>query len=221
MYSSTCKQGNELRCESCMGRGLHDHSLPSSSTSSTIDETETVSALLSLQSSNSSSTNSTPSTPTKSSVSSSLCTGRFEQGKTSPPRRSILDRYRMIIYKQDGMSQQDIVNKMKCSPHTIRKWNDAFKQSEDESLTERPGKRGRPRLIDTALENEIVQFVEKTPFITPKIIRSVFELDASKRTIDRTLIRHNLFGRRARRHHPKVKQNTHYVRYIILILFVC
>jgi hypothetical protein len=71
-------------------------------------------------------------------------------------------------------------------------------------LSESVGDRGRPLAIDDALEKEIVEFVIKTPFVTPKTIRAVFDIDASKRTIDRMLIRNGLYGRRARRQHPKV-----------------
>jgi hypothetical protein len=71
-------------------------------------------------------------------------------------------------------------------------------------LSESVGDRGRPLAIDDALEKEIVEFVIKTPFVTPKTIRAVFDIDASKRTIDRMLTRNGLYGRRARRQHPKV-----------------
>jgi transposase len=189
LCSYTCTEGHELRCSACIGQQLHHHPLttPSPSQSSHFDVVE---ALLSLQTINS--------------TSSSPYTGRFERGKSSPPRCSVLDRYRMVIYKQDGMTQNQIVNKLHCSTHTIRKWNDAFEQSQDETLKERPGKRGRPTAVDSELETEIVEFVHRNPFITPKTIRAVFDVDASKRTIDRMLIRNNLYGRRARRKHPKV-----------------
>jgi transposase len=131
-------------------------------------------------------------------------TGRFETGHASPPRRSLIDRYRMIIYREDGMTQEQISNKLHCSRNTVRRWLSSFRLRH--TVTELPRRSaGRKRLIDHSMADEIVEYVKKSKFITPREVRLVFELDnVSNRTIDRLLREHGLFGRVARRHHPNM-----------------
>ena len=135
----------------CISYGHHTHS-PVTSTS-----IDTVNALLALRDITNTIQTISPTTPPKPNRTSS---GRFVAGHSSPPRLKLIDRYRCVIYTQDGASCRSIANRLH---YTVKRWNDAY--ARNESLSESVGDRGRPLAIDDALEKEIVEFVIKTPFV--------------------------------------------------------
>jgi transposase len=70
----------------------------------------------------------------------------------------------------------------------------SIQTSSDEELKEKQ-RRGRKRKLSEETVGEIVNYTKKTKFTTPASIKFHFGLNVSKRTIDRRLIEHGLYGR--------------------------
>jgi transposase len=215
---NVCSMGEEIRCYNCISAGRHNHN--SSYSCDTVADAGncTAAILLSLfdslpllpppsDSSLSSSTTPTNLTVTVSPPTTPIKPSRFEANGTSPPRRTLLDRYRMVVYGEDGMKNSQIAKKLRCSVNTVKRWRTRYEELKDKNERIMDAiRKGRTKTLDEKTEREIVEWVKEVKFTTPRMIKAVFDLDVSKRTIDRLLIKNGLFGRMARRKHPKVQQ---------------
>lgn len=107
-------------------------------------------------------------------------------------RRDTLDRYRIIIYHKLGLTNTQISQLLKCDRKTARRW---IQQYENNKNVEEKHRTGRKRKLSEVQVNDIVDYTKKVKFTTPSLIKFHFSLNVSKRTIDRRLIEHNLYGR--------------------------
>jgi transposase len=114
-------------------------------------------------------------------------------------RRSELDRWRILVYFDDGQTISQIAIQLKCSRNTVYRWIRAYFRND---MNELKGSRGRKRKLAPDTVATIVEHVKRVKFITPREIKYFFDLDVCNRTIDRRLIENNLFGRVARTRHP-------------------
>ena len=110
----------------------------------------------------------------------------------SHTRREEIDRWRCVIYHLDGMKKKDIIKKIRTTCTTINRWIKSY--NNNKKMIEQK-RRGRKRKLSEEKVNEIVDYTKKVKFTTPALIKFHFSLNVSKRTIDRRLIEHDLFGR--------------------------
>jgi transposase len=109
-------------------------------------------------------------------------------------RRSRLDRWRCIVYHLHGIKKKRIQTHLHTTYRTINRWINEHKVSENDELKEKQ-RRGRKRKLSDEGVDDVVNYAKKTKFCTPASIKFHFGLNVSKRTIDRRLIEHGLFGR--------------------------
>ena len=101
------------------------------------------------------------------------------------------------------MNNTQIANRMHCSRNTVKRWIDCCNHTM--TVSESYERKGRKRKLTEDEEQRIVEFTKKVKFTTPKQIIRVLQLrNISYRTIDRLLIRNDLWGRVARTRHPKM-----------------
>ena len=116
-------------------------------------------------------------------------------------RRSELDRWRIIVYYNDGQTIAQIAARIGCTRRTVYRWINAYSRNDVNDLK---GNRGRKRKLSVSMIEAIVEHTKKIRFITPRDIKYFFDLDVCNRTIDRVLIQNSLFGRVARKRHPRM-----------------
>jgi transposase len=116
-------------------------------------------------------------------------------------RRSELDRWRIIVYYGDGLSIGEISLRLHCDRRTVYRWVWSYYRND---VNEKIGSRGRKRKIDDDMACQIVEHVKRVKFVTPRDVKYYFDLNVCNRTVDRLLIEHGLFGRVARKRHPKM-----------------
>ena len=97
-------------------------------------------------------------------------------------RREAIDRWRCVIY----------MKKIRTTCKTINRWIKSY--NNNKKLLEQK-RRGRKRKLSEEQVNEIVDYTKKVKFTTPALVKFHFSLNVSKKTIDRRLIEHDLFGR--------------------------
>ena len=116
-------------------------------------------------------------------------------------RRNELDRWRILVYFDDGQTVTQIAIQLKCSRNTVYRWIRAYFRND---VNELKGSRGRKRKLSPDTVATIVKHVKRVKFITPREVKYYFDLDVCNRTIDRVLIENNLrvFRRVARTRHP-------------------
>ena len=116
-------------------------------------------------------------------------------------RRTQLDRYRILVYFDDGQTVSEIAVRLQYSRNTVYRWIRAFFRNDGMVESKR---RGRKRKLSPDVCETIVEHVKEVKFVTPREIKYFFDLDVCNHTIDRMLIEHGLFGRVARTRHPQM-----------------
>lgn len=98
-----------------------------------------------------------------------------------------------------GLDAKQVAVMTSCDVWTVKHWLEQYKTTG--SIEDAPG-RGRKRITTDTEDDKIVRSAQKTPFVTPRILRSRLELDVSARTIRRRLDEAGLYGRVARMEYP-------------------
>lgn len=101
----------------------------------------------------------------------------------------------IITLWKEGMSRNDIADKIHCSLNTVGHWIREWQQHH--SLEEKE-KSGQPRCTTAEVDEQIEQFADEKKFVTPRDLRRELQLPCSARTLRRRLDEVNLFGRIAR-----------------------
>jgi transposase len=133
--------------------------------------------------------------PTENETAEALLALSNNQSQIQPvihTRREEIDRWRCIIYHLDGMKKKDIIKKIRTTCKTINRWIKSY--NNNKKMIEQK-RRGRKRKLSEEQVDEIVDYTKKVKFTTPALVKFHFSLNVSKKTIDRRLIEHNLFGR--------------------------
>ena len=129
-------------------------------------------------------------------------------------RREEIDRWRCVIYHKDGMKKKDIMKKLHTTCTTINRW---IKSYNNNKKTIEQQRRGRKRKLSDDQVNDIVEYTKKVKFTTPAQIKFHFSLHIPKRTIDRRLIEHDLFGRVGTIHITHTRTHTHTNTHVLYI----
>ena len=106
-------------------------------------------------------------------------------------RRNELDRWRILVYFDDGQTVSQIAIRLSCSRNTVYRWIRAYFRND---VNELKGGRGRKRKLSPDTISTIVEHVKRVKFITPRDVKYFFDVDVCTRTIDRVLIENDLFG---------------------------
>lgn len=110
-------------------------------------------------------------------------------------RLSPMERSSVAILDQLGLHKDWIVLSLRREPRTIQKWLDRF--AEDYGL-EDLSREGRPHVLSDDQIHEVTSLSRAHPFMVPRDIKHMLDLEVSARTIRRALDNSNLHGRVAR-----------------------
>lgn len=112
-------------------------------------------------------------------------------------------RVSIIALHEADHSDEDISQRMHRSERAIKHWISEFPNNP--TLSDHP-RSGAPSKLTDQQQSSIVRRAEDDPFIVPKMIKSEQKLDCSASTVDRLLIKKNLFGRIAK-NEPNYSEN--------------
>lgn len=110
-------------------------------------------------------------------------------------RLSAIERSAVVILNQLGIKSDLIAVLVQRDPRSVQRWIDRFAQ--DWGLEDLP-RRGRDPILDDDQSAEVVRIVDQHPFMVPRDVKHLMELEASARTIRRVLDEAGLYGHIAR-----------------------
>jgi transposase len=130
--------------------------------------------------------------------------GFMQNCQSSSPLLSPMERSAVVILHQLGISADLVSLLTRRDPRTVNNWIKQF--DEDYGIEDRP-RTGRPSSTSANESQDIIELAREHPFLVPRDIKHMLDLEVSARTVRRVLDEGGLFARIARHDYPYTSGN--------------